>query len=121
MFLRDNQRRSRKRVRVRKKISGSAERPRLSVFKSANHIYAQLIDDDKGITLTGASTLSKELAEELKNTKGRISKSKLVGKLIAKKAAEKNISVVVFDRSGYAYHGKVKAIAEGAREGGLKF
>lgn len=121
MFLKDYKRRIRKRIRIRKKIRGTAECPRLSVFKSLNHIYAQLIDDDKGNTLVHASTLSKEIKEEVKNIKGKIPKAKLVGKLLAQKAIEKGITTVVFDRSGYPYHGKVKAIAEGAREGGLKF
>ena len=109
-----------KKARIRRKISGTAERPRLTVFKSLCGIYAQLIDDTKMTTLSEASTLSKELVEEIKTTKGKISKSKLVGKLLAKKAAEMGISAAVFDRSGYQYHGRIKAVAEGAREGGLK-
>ncbi|MEW6701717.1 MAG: 50S ribosomal protein L18 [Bacteroidota bacterium] len=121
MFLKDNKRRIRKKTRVRKKISGTAERPRLSVFRSLNNINAQLIDDVTGTTLAAASSLSQELADELKNTKGKISKSKLVGMLLAKKAIEKGITTVVFDRSGYEYHGRVKAVADGSREGGLKF
>jgi large subunit ribosomal protein L18 len=121
MFLKDNKKRIRKKIRVRKKISGTDARPRISVFRSLNNVYAQIIDDIKGVTLVEASTLSKELAEELKNAKGKISKSKLVGKLLAKKAIEKGITSVVFDRSGYNYHGRVQAIADGAREGGLKF
>lgn len=120
MFLINNKRRERKRARVRKKISGTAERPRLSVFRSLNNMYAQLIDDINGITLVEASSLCKELREEVKSTKGKISKSKLVGKLLAKKASEKGITSVVFDRSGYDYHGRVQAVADGAREGGLK-
>lgn len=121
MFLKDNQKRIRKKVRVRQKVSGTAERPRLTVFISLNHIYAQLIDDTKSSTIVSASTRVKDLAEELKNTKTRVSKSKLVGKLIAKRAVEKGITTAVFDRSGYTYHGRVKAVADGAREGGLKF
>jgi large subunit ribosomal protein L18 len=121
MFLKDNKKRIRKKIRVRKKISGTDARPRISVFRSLNNVYAQIIDDIKGVTLVEASTLSKELAEELKNAKGKTSKSKLVGKLLAKKAIEKGITSVVFDRSGYNYHGRVQAIADGAREGGLKF
>ena len=120
MFLKDNKRRLRKRVRVRKKLSGTAERPRLTVFRSLNHIHAQLIDDVKGTTLISASSISKEITEELKSLKGKISKSKMVGKLVAKKAIEKGITTVVFDRSGYEYHGRIQAVAEGAREGGLK-
>lgn len=121
MFLKDNQRRNRKRVRVRRKISGSTERPRLTVFRSLNNIYAQIIDDSTGKTLVAASTKSKEVADELKNSKGKVSKSKLAGKLLAKIAIDKGINSVVFDRSGYTFHGRVKAVAEGAREGGLKF
>ncbi|MBI1938885.1 MAG: 50S ribosomal protein L18 [Ignavibacteriales bacterium] len=121
MFLKDNKRRIRKKARVRKKISGTLERPRFSVFKSLDHIYAQLIDDTKGVTLASASTKSKELAEELKNAKGKTSKSTLVGKLLAKIAVEKGITSVVFDRNGYTFHGRIKAVADGAREGGLKF
>jgi large subunit ribosomal protein L18 len=86
-----------------------------------NNVYAQLIDDSDGNTLVSASSLSKELLEEIKSSKGKVSKSKMVGKLVAKKALEKNISQVVFDRNGYRYHGRIKAIADGAREGGLKF
>jgi len=121
MFVKDKERRNRKRVRVRRKISGSSERPRLTVFRSLNHTYAQIVDDSVGKTLVAASTKSKEVSDELSSTKGKVSKSKLVGKLLAKIALEKGISSVVFDRSGYAFHGRVKAVAEGAREGGLKF
>lgn len=120
MFLKNTTHRATKKARIRRKISGTAERPRLSVFRSANQMYAQLIDDIKGTTLVEASSLSKELAEELKSSKGKISKSKAVGKLLAKKAVEKGITVAVFDRSGYRYHGRVQAVAEGAREGGVK-
>jgi large subunit ribosomal protein L18 len=120
MFLKDNKRRSRKKVRVRKKLSGTADRPRLTVFRSLNNMHAQLVDDVKGATVVAASSLSKEINEEVKGLKGKISKSKLVGKLVAKKALEKGITTVVFDRSGYEYHGRIKAVAEGAREGGLK-
>ncbi|HAB54478.1 MAG: 50S ribosomal protein L18 [Ignavibacteria bacterium RIFOXYB2_FULL_35_12] len=113
--------RLRSKIKIRSKISGIKEKPRLTIYRSLNNIFAQLIDDSEGNTLVSASSLSKELAEEIKNTKGKISKSKMVGKLVAKKALEKNISQVVFDRNGYRYHGRVKAIADGAREGGLKF
>lgn len=106
---------------IRKKIFGTPERPRLSVYRSLKHIYAQIIDDTKGNTLAFASTKSKDLQEELSNVKSKIEKAKIVGKHLAKLALEKNITKVVFDRSGYRYHGKVKAIAEGAREGGLQF
>jgi large subunit ribosomal protein L18 len=120
MFLRDNTKRITKKARIRRKISGTPERPRLTVFRSLDNIYAQLVDDTKRTTLLEASSLSKELVEEIKKSKGKIIKSKLVGKLIAKKAIEKGITTVVFDRSGYQYHGRIKAVAEGAREGGLK-
>jgi len=123
MIKKDNvlKRKNKRAFRNRKNISGTAERPRLTVFKSLNHIYAQLIDDSCGKTLVAASTKSKELADEIKNVKGKIEKAKLVGKLIAKKALESNLSAVVFDRGSYIYHGRVKALADGAREGGLKF
>jgi large subunit ribosomal protein L18 len=120
MFKKDTQRRNRKRIRVRKKLSGDTMRPRLSVFRSLNHIYAQLIDDTTGKTIADASSKSKELLEDIKSSKGKIVKSTLVGKLIAKRAIEKGVTTAVFDRSGYNYHGRVKAVAEGAREGGLK-
>jgi large subunit ribosomal protein L18 len=113
--------RLRSKIKIRSKISGIKEKPRLTIYRSLNNIFAQLIDDSEGKTLVSASSLSKELAEELKGTKGKTTKSKMVGKLVAKKALEKNISQVVFDRNGYRYHGRVKAIADGAREGGLKF
>jgi len=113
--------RLRSKIKIRRKISGVKDKPRLTVYRSLNNIYAQLIDDSESNTLVSASSLSKELLEELKNSKGKISKSKMVGILVAKKALEKNISQVIFDRNGYRYHGRVKAIADGAREGGLKF
>lgn len=113
--------RTRAKIRIRKKISGTTERPRLTVYRSLNHIYAQVIDDSTGKTITAASSLSKELQDELKKVKGKVDAGKLVGKLIAQKAAEKNINAVVFDRNGYRFHGRVQAVAEGAREGGLKF
>ena len=120
MIKRKNKR-TRSKIKIRKKIFGIPERPRLTVYRSLNNIYVQLVDDINGKTLTSASTLSKELGEELKSAKGKISRSKAVGKLVAQKAKEQNISSVVFDRNGYRYHGRVQAIAEGAREGGLKF
>ena len=104
--------------RVRKAISGTAEMPRLNVFRSLNHIYAQIIDDTKGVTLVAASTLDKELKETYGGNKAA---AREVGKLVAKKALEKGIENVVFDRGGYLYHGRVQELAEGAREGGLKF
>lgn len=104
--------------RIRKKISGSAVKPRLSVFRSNKDIYVQLIDDNSAVTLASASSRSADIAAQ-KGTK--IEKSKLVGEAIARKSQELGISSVVFDRSGYLYHGRIKAVAEGAREGGLQF
>ncbi len=103
--------------RVRGKISGTAEMPRLSIYRSTNHIYAQVIDDVKGVTLCSASSLDPEIKAKGGNKEG----AKLVGQKIAKVALEKGIETVVFDRGGYLYHGRVKEVAEGAREGGLKF
>lgn len=104
--------------RIRKKISGSASKPRLSVFRSNSDIYAQLIDDNNGATLASASSRTKDIkAQKAPKTE----KSKLVGAAIAQKAGELGIKSVVFDRNGYIYHGRVKAVAEGAREGGLEF
>ncbi len=103
--------------RVRGKIQGTAQRPRLNVFRSTNNIYAQLIDDVKGVTLAAASTLDKEF----NGNGGNKEAARKVGELIAKRAAEKGITAVVFDRGGYIFHGRVKELAEGAREGGLKF
>ena len=104
-------------ARVRKKISGTAECPRLDVFRSLQHIYAQLIDDVAGVTLATASTVEKEFTEY----GGNKTAAHKVGELLAKRAADKGITTVVFDRGGYIYHGRVKELAEGAREGGLKF
>ncbi|MDR1952649.1 MAG: 50S ribosomal protein L18 [Elusimicrobiota bacterium] len=106
--------------RVRAKIRGSQDKPRLSVYRGNKHIYAQIIDDDKGITLASSSTLSEELKGQLKVT-DTVAAAKSVGDLIAKKAVEKGIKKVVFDRRGYAYIGKVKALADAARAGGLEF
>ena len=108
-------------IRVRKKVTGTTERPRVAVFKSLKQVYAQVIDDSKGVTLISASSLSKDIQKDVSNAKSKIDKSKIVGKYLAEKAVEKGIESVVFDRSGYRYHGRVQAIAEGAREGGLKF
>lgn len=107
--------------KIRRKFSGTPERPRLSVYRSLRHIYAQIIDDSKGHTLLSASTLSPEVREQLSGVKGKTSMAKIVGQVLAKKALEKKITHVVFDRGGFLYHGRVKALAEGAREGGLKF
>lgn len=106
------------RYRIRKKLSGIAAKPRLSVFRSNAEIYAQLIDDDNAVTIAAASSKDKDIvAQKLNKTE----KSKLVGNAIARKASELGVTKVVFDRGGYIYHGRVKAVAEGAREGGLEF
>jgi large subunit ribosomal protein L18 len=116
MQLKKSSRREKIRYRIRKKIAGTAERPRLSVFRSNTSIYAQLIDDESGHTLLSVSS------RQLKEVKGKkVDLSKEVGTQIAKQAVDKGISAIVFDRGGYLYHGRVKALAEGAREGGLKF
>jgi len=112
--------RLRKHVRVRKKLSGTAERPRLNVFRSLNHVYAQIIDDTAGVTLVSASTLDCTIKDKIKFG-GNIEAATLVGKLVAEKAVDKGIKLVVFDRGGYLYHGRVKALAEAAREAGLEF
>ena len=109
--------RQKRHARVRGKISCTAERPRLNVYRSLNHIYAQLIDDGKGVTLATASSVEKDFGMNGGNKEA----AKKVGELIAQRAAEKGITEVVFDRGGYIYHGRVKELAEGAREGGLKF
>ena len=109
--------RQRRHIRVRRKISGTAERPRLCVYRSNSHIYAQIIDDVAGNTLVQASTLDKEIKTKHSNKEA----AKEVGALIAKRALDKKIETVVFDRGGYIYHGVVKELAEAAREGGLKF
>lgn len=103
--------------RVRAKVTGTAECPRLNVFRSLNHIYAQIIDDEKGVTLAAASTMDKDF----NGYGGNKEAAKKVGLAIAKKAADKGITAVVFDRGGYVYHGRIKELADGAREGGLKF
>lgn len=113
--------RLRSKIRIRKKIYGTNERPRMTIYRSLTNIYVQLIDDIAGKTLVSASSISKELADEIKSVSGKANKSKLVGALAAKKALENNIKEVVFDRNGYRYHGRVKSVADGAREGGLKF
>ncbi len=112
-----NKARLRRHTRVRGKISGTAQCPRLDVFRSNSNIYAQLIDDVKGVTLAAASSTEKEFG----TAKGNKEEARKVGQLIAKRAADKGITEVVFDRGGYVYHGRVKELAEGAREGGLKF
>lgn len=112
--------RDKRRQRVRTKIHGTGQRPRLNVFRSLNNIYASLIDDEKGVTLVTVSTLSPDLKGKLANG-GNKEAAAAVGSLVAKLAKEKGISKVVFDRAGYIYHGRVKALAEAAREGGLEF
>jgi len=111
-------RRARRHLRVRKRVRGSAERPRLVVYRSIKHIYAQCVDDDRGMTLVGASDLTKGLAAD---GAGKVGRAKAVGKQIAVLAKKAGITRVVFDRGGYPYHGRVRAVAEGAREGGLEF
>ncbi len=113
--------RSRLKVHIRMRITGTTERPRLTVFRSLRNVYAQIIDDSTGKTLVAVSNLSKPEKEQFRELKGQTAKAKLVGKLAAQKAIEKKITQVVFDRNGYLYHGVVKAMADGAREGGLKF
>lgn len=115
-----NEERLRRHSRVRKKISGTAEMPRLNVYRSLNHIYAQVIDDVKGVTICSASTMEKAVRDEIKDLT-KTDAAKAVGKKVADRAAEKGITAVVFDRGGYLYTGRVQALAEGAREGGLKF
>lgn len=113
--------RQRRQIRVRSKISGTPERPRLNVFRSANHIYAQVIDDSIGHTLVSASTMDKEARPEFKDGINKTDEAKLVGKIVAERAKEKGITKVVFDRGGYLYHGRIKALADAAREAGLDF
>ncbi len=115
-----NTARVRRHVRVRKSISGTSTRPRLNVYRSLNEIYVQVIDDVAGNTLVSASTIDQELREQLKGHK-RIEQARMVGKAIAERAQAKGITEVAFDRGGYKYIGRVKALADGAREGGLKF
>jgi len=112
--------RRRIRDRIRKKIHGSPGRPRLAVFRSQGHIYAQVIDDDDGKTLCSASSLDKDLKGKLKSG-GNVAAAKEVGQLIAGRAKDQGIAAVVFDRGGFAYHGRIKALADAAREAGLKF
>jgi len=113
-----NTTRKRRHARVRKTVSGTVTRPRLNVYRSNKNIYAQLIDDANGSTLASASTVDKELGLE---STGNVEAAKKVGELIAKRAQDKGVTSVVFDRGGYLYHGRVKALAEGAREAGLEF
>jgi len=112
--------RARRHVRVRKNLTGTAERPRLNVYRSLSAIYAQVIDDKAGSTLASASTVDRDLREKLKGLK-KSEQAKLIGQTVAERAKNKGIQSVVFDRSGYRYIGRIKALADGAREGGLQF
>ncbi len=112
--------RERRHLRVRKDLAGTAQRPRLAIFRSVTEIYAQVIDDSAGHTLVSASTIDKELREKAKGMK-KSEQAKLVGKTVAERAKNKGITAVVFDRGGFKYIGRVKALADGAREGGLQF
>ena len=112
--------RQKRQSRVRKKIRGTTDRPRLNVFKSSRHIYAQLIDDTTGVTIVSASTLIEDVASGLSHT-GNLEAAKKVGEAVAKRALDKDIKSVVFDRNGFLYHGRIKALADAARENGLSF
>jgi large subunit ribosomal protein L18 len=114
-----NEIRERIHIRIRKKLRGTAERPRLAVFRSTAHIYAQVIDDSKGVTIVAASSVEKNL--ESTKSGGNVAAAKEIGKRVAERAKEKGIGKVVFDRGGYIYHGRVKALADAAREAGLEF
>lgn len=118
-------RRKVKHIRVRKKVHGTEARPRLCVYRSLNNIFAQIIDDDKGVTLAAVNSTQKEVKERMneakEDMKTKMAKSWVVGKILAEKAKENGIETVVFDRGGYKYHGRVAKLAEAAREGGLKF
>jgi large subunit ribosomal protein L18 len=111
----------RRRLRIKKNLFGTEQKPRLSVNRSLSQIYVQVIDDVNKKTLVSGSSLSKDIADDIKKAKSKIEKSKIVGSYVAKKAVEAGINTVVFDRGTYRYHGRVKALADGAREGGLKF
>lgn len=112
--------RIRRHQRVRRKVHGTADRPRLNVYRSLLHIYAQVINDDEGSTIAAASTLDPSLRESL-SSMSKIDEAKVVGKLVAERAKEKGVELVVFDRGGYQYHGRVKALADASRESGLNF
>jgi large subunit ribosomal protein L18 len=118
---RDN--RARRRIRIRKKIRGTAERPRLVVHRSLKHIEGQVVDDERGVTLVGISTLASVVSrsDAAENLAGKIADSYVAGKRLAERAVEAGVEAVVFDRGGYPYHGRVKAFADGARAGGLRF
>jgi large subunit ribosomal protein L18 len=113
--------RVRRKGRIRKRVKGTQERPRLSVFRSARHIYAQIIDDTCGCTLVCASSLDQAVTDGAADKKKKVDKAVMVGKLVAERAKAKGIAKVVFDRNGFLYHGRVKAVSDGAREAGLEF
>ena len=113
--------RLRRKKHIRKRLKGTADRPRLAVYRSLNHLYAQLIDDDAEKSLFTVSDLSPEIKSQVKDKTKKVEKSALIGDSVAKKLKEKKIETIVFDRSGYRYHGRVKALAEAARKAGLKF
>ena len=115
-----NSKRRKIHLRIRKNITGNTAKPRLNVYRSLNHIYTQLIDDTQGITLVACSTMEKDVAAKISG-KNKVESAKIVGELVAKKAIEAGVSEVVFDRGGYLYTGRIQAVAEGAREAGLKF
>ena len=119
MSVSKDQIRLRRKLSIRKRVTGTVERPRLTVFRSSKHIYAQVIDDTKSVSLAAASTLSKDLASETEKTKREM--AELVGASIAKACLARGITKVVFDRNGYIYHGRVQALADGARKAGLDF
>ena len=120
MAIKSHKARKRRHYRMRRNLSGTAERPRLNVFRSLEHIYAQVIDDVAGVTLASASTVDKKLAAEMTG-KDKTEQAKLVGQAVAERAKAAGVEKVVFDRGGFLYHGRIKALAEGAREGGLNF
>lgn len=122
MMKKENRRdgRTYRHLRIRKKMRGTVDRPRISVFRSLKHICAQIVDDEKGCTLVSASTLERGIKEKLKSKKD-IEAAKLIGSELAKRALSKNIKKVIFDRSGYLYHGRIKALADSARSEGLEF
>ncbi len=115
-----NKQRKRRHQRIRKKVVGTPERPRLNVYRSLSHMYAQVIDDMSGHTMAAASTLEDDVQSQA-NAKSKTELARLVGEMVAERAKEKGVDQVIFDRAGYKYHGRVQALAEGAREGGLKF
>lgn len=120
MSAKSREARKRRHRRIRDRIFGTAERPRLNVYRSLDHVYAQVIDDEIGHTLVSATTLEKELASEMED-KTKKEQAAIIGRVVAERALEAGIRDVVFDRGGYPYHGRVKAVAEAAREGGLNF